>query len=193
MTTPACRLMQCAAAVSALALPSIGTACWSDAERLYGVSSHLIYAVARAESDLQPGAVNLGHRARTGTYDIGLMQINSSHLPKLVRLGISRSDLLDPCTNIRVGAWLLADSFARRGVSWDAVGAYNAACTQLKPDACAAARSRYAWRVYRRLPAARSASTARSASEAMPAARSYPTTPVTVEAAPFILSARVTR
>ena len=55
------------------------------------------------------------------------------------------------------GAWLLADSFSRRGATWDAVGAYNAACSQLKDDACIKARSQYAWRVYRQLPAQRSA------------------------------------
>ena len=127
------RLALCAFAGS-VATPSICFACWSDAERLYGISAELLYAVARAESDLQPAAVNRVHRTRTGSYDIGVMQINSRHLNKLAGFGISEVDLLEPCTNIKVGAWLLADSFTRYGVSWEAVGAYNAACTQLKGD-----------------------------------------------------------
>lgn len=153
--------------------------CWSQAAHQYGVSTELLYAVARAESDLNPSAVNLSHKARTGTYDIGLMQINSSHLPRLAKSGITEKDLYDPCTNIRVGAWLMAHSFSRHGVSWNAVGAYNAACTQLKGEACNEARSKYAWRVYRRLP-----------SQAPAAKRVI--TPVSSDPHPvFILSAKV--
>lgn len=169
-----------------LCAPAYARACWEQAAQRYGVSAQLLYAIARVESRLNPEAVNRSHRQRTGSYDIGLMQINSSHLRTLARHGIQARDLYEPCTNIHVGAWLLADSFSRHGTTWDGVGAYNAACTRLKGVACQNARAKYAWLVHRQLPSQEPASRPAASTDARPLSGGQ-------EAQPLILSARVSQ
>lgn len=142
-------VLGCLAAAGACA--AVAGDCFTAASRRYGLDAGLLRAVASAESDLRPDAVNRSHVERTGTVDIGLMQVNSSWLPRLASYGIGERDLREPCTNVAVGAWILAQSFMRHGNQWAAVGAYNAACIQLKGEDCTRQRARYAWRVYRRL------------------------------------------
>ena len=115
-------------------------ACWEQASSRYGISSDLLYAIARTESGLDSQAIG---RNRNGSRDIGLMQINSAWLPQLAKHGIAEGDLFDPCTSIHVGAWILAGNFQRLGYTWEAVGAYNATNPAL--------RRAYAQRVYRQL------------------------------------------
>lgn len=122
----------------ALALPA--AACWQEAGERYQVSPALLYAIARTESGLNPAAVN---RNRNGSTDIGLMQINSVWLPQLAKHGISERHLWEPCTNIHVGAWVLSQKVRKLGMTWDAVGAYNATTP--------AKRISYAWKVYANL------------------------------------------
>jgi soluble lytic murein transglycosylase-like protein len=108
--------------VTLVALPA--HACWDDAATRYNVSSRLLHAIAHVESAMDARAVG---RNADGSRDLGLMQINSRWLPQLSRHGIEEHDLFEPCTNIHVGAWILADNVARLGYTWEAVGAYNAA------------------------------------------------------------------
>ncbi|GJG97756.1 lytic transglycosylase domain-containing protein [Cupriavidus pauculus] len=114
--------------------------CLDDAAAFHGVSATLVRAIARVESGMQARARNVN---RNGSEDIGLMQINSMHLPRLARHGISRVRLFDPCINVYVGAWILADCMRRYGQTWTAVGCYNAGASDK--------RLRYAQRVYRML------------------------------------------
>lgn len=82
-------------------------------------------------------------RNSNGTRDIGLMQINSTWLPKLAQYGVSEANLFDACTNAYVGTWILAQNIAKLGNSWEAVGAYNA----VTPSK----RAAYVRRVYNKL------------------------------------------
>ncbi len=97
--------------------------CWGEVEKRYAISRYLLLAIAQHESGLNPSAYN---RNRNGSYDIGLMQINSSWLPVLKSYGIGETELKEPCINLNVGAWILANNFVTYGKSWRAVGAYNA-------------------------------------------------------------------
>jgi soluble lytic murein transglycosylase-like protein len=134
-----CALFVCTSAAVA--------SCWEAAGARYRIHPWLLAAIAKVESGFDPAAVNATHAQRTGSVDLGLMQINSQWLPVLARHGISRDALFEPCTNVNVGAWILAGLFARYGVTWEAVGAYNAGCARLEPRRCAALRASYARKV----------------------------------------------
>lgn len=104
---------------------SAGWQCWADASARYNVPVDLLYAIARVETGNRHNLVSPPNK--NGSYDIGLMQINSSHLARLAKLGITKKDLLEkPCVNLHVGAWILSDAIARHGYTWIAIGAYNA-------------------------------------------------------------------
>jgi soluble lytic murein transglycosylase-like protein len=117
-------------------------ACWEEVGERYGIHPQLLVAIARTESGLNPNAVNKANA--NGSRDVGLMQINSAWLPRLKAMGIDEKQLLIPCVNLEVGAWILAQNMRRMGRTWEAVGAYNAASPHK--------RLRYARTVYRNLP-----------------------------------------
>ena len=98
-------------------------ACLQAAAAKHGLSYVLLRSIAEQESNFNPIAVG-GNT--NGSQDFGLMQINSTWLPMLSKHGVTKQGLFNPCTNADVGAWILADNFKRLGVTWEAVGAYNA-------------------------------------------------------------------
>jgi len=102
--------------------------CWVSAGDRYGVDPWLLYSIAHVESSHRPDATNLneGRAGREPTEDVGIMQINSWWLPRLAEYGIGRDTLFDPCINIYVGAWILAQSLQLFEDLWEGVGAYNA-------------------------------------------------------------------
>lgn len=96
--------------------------CYQEAGLRYGIDPVLLRAIAKVESNENPKAIN--HNASSTDY--GLMQINSSWLPKLKAFGIEKEHLWDPCISAHIGAWILSHNVQTHGRSWKAIGAYNA-------------------------------------------------------------------
>lgn len=117
--------------------------CFEKYSQAYQVPKKLMVVIAYVESGLNPKAYN---RNKNGTYDMGIMQVNSSNIPMLIRKGIIRKeeDLWEPCTNIRAGGYVLRQCILRHGISWKAVDCYNKGSN-------ARETSGYVWRVYRTL------------------------------------------
>lgn len=103
---------------------SAHSTCFGAAAARYGVSEKLLRTIQMTEN--RPGRADaVSPPNADGSKDIGLMQINSSWLPKLAKYGIGEEELKNACISVNVGAWILASNIARYGHIWKAVGAYN--------------------------------------------------------------------
>lgn len=135
--------------------------CIDDAARRYGVNADLLRSIAYYESGLNPRAL---HRNGDGSTDIGLMQINSVHLPALRDQGIDRLRLYDASVNARVGAALLRRQIDQYGDTWRAVGAHHSRTPGLSERYARAVHDVYVARPWAAKAAAR-----RDAAHTMPA------------------------
>ena len=99
---------------------SLDGLCFGVAADRYELDELLLRAIGRVESRYNPHAINPTSGA------IGVMQIHPWHLDRLKRHKITRKELLDPCININVGAWILWEFVGQYGSTWRAVGAFGA-------------------------------------------------------------------
>lgn len=137
--------------------PTTYDACFNAAGARYQIEPLLLKSVAKGESGFRPRVTNTNRdkKGRAISTDYGLMQVNSTHIPKLKRLGVIQGaeDLLTrPCLNIQIGAWILASHFQVCGVTWNCLGSYNAGFRKDRHET----RENYAnriWKIYRELKA----------------------------------------
>lgn len=114
--------------------------CAAGAATHYAVPLALVHAVMRQEGG-RPGFTRTN---TNGSEDIGVMQINSIHLPELARYGISRERLLnDGCLNVFIGTWMLKREIVQAGNLWRGVGNYHSHTPALNV--------KYQWLVWGRL------------------------------------------
>jgi soluble lytic murein transglycosylase-like protein len=150
----------------AFLLVFLPTQCWGISPGVYilasaatGIPLELILAVSHVESGFQPSAINVAgrsffplsrHEAESilkgsgANVDIGLMQINWGHWGK--KLGLSKSDLLDPRLNVFLGATILEHCVRARGDWWKGVGLYHS-----PHDSRQRAYVEKVWQSYRRV------------------------------------------
>ena len=96
--------------------------CFDDAAAWQGVHAGVLRAISIQENRRCDGTIS---KNRNGSIDIGCMQINSVHLSELRNYAITKETLLDPCTNIFVGARHYKKMVVKYGNTWRAVGAYH--------------------------------------------------------------------
>lgn len=138
------RAMFCAAA---FAMQAAYADCIDTAAARHGLDPDLVRAVAYFESRLNPTAIN---KNKNGTVDVGLMQINSVHFPRLANEGIDHRRLTNACLNADVGAAMLRDSIARYGPTWLAVGSYHSRTDGLRSAYANSVRAIYLARPWAR-------------------------------------------
>ena len=102
---------------------AVNADCFARAADRHNVPADLLRAIACVESNHNPHAIN---QNSNGSTDVGVMQINSLWLSSLSDFDIEPDHLWDMCTNIHVGAWVLAQKIDAFGYTWRAIGAYNA-------------------------------------------------------------------
>ncbi|WP_144581952.1 lytic transglycosylase domain-containing protein [Campylobacter coli] len=95
-----------------------------QAGEIFEINPQLLWVIAYKESRLTPDIISKPNK--NGTYDIGIMQINSIHLPRLKKqYNISESDLLRPKINIFVGAEILKMCLDKHGLNEKGITCYN--------------------------------------------------------------------
>jgi len=110
--------------LTAILLVAVGTDafpfCFEEAGAQYGINPQILRAIAKVESNFNPTAFN---RNTNGSYDFGLMQINSIWAPTIGKERWKR--LGDACENTKTGAWILSMCMEKYGYTWKAIGCYN--------------------------------------------------------------------
>jgi soluble lytic murein transglycosylase-like protein len=118
------------------------SSCFDLASEEFKIDRQVLYAIAKVESNLDANSININ---KNRTLDIGIMQINSIHQKNLAEKGIALNELLDPCKNIIVGAWILKKNILMaKGDLWKGVGLYHSATPELQKNYIQKVRRIYA-------------------------------------------------
>lgn len=127
--------------IATLSAPAAHATCFEDAAALYGVSPLVLRAIQRVEN--RQADPRLVSHNMNGTADYGLMQINSIWLNDIRRYGYTPEHLMDPCLNVVIAAWILANKLSGQYLTWQAVGRYHSTTPHLRDKYAAKVQSEF--------------------------------------------------
>jgi soluble lytic murein transglycosylase-like protein len=105
--------------------------CVNEAAIEYHIPAKLIISLLSVEQ----GRNGKVEKNKNGTYDIGPMQINSSWLSNLKKYGITKEDIqFNPCTNVKVGAWILGKYISGGDDLLSGIGDYHSHTKRYNQD-----------------------------------------------------------
>lgn len=97
--------------------------CFQEASDRYGIPVEVLMSIAKQESGMRAGLPPSWNK--DGSYDVGVMRINSNWYYWSPEIRELWDQLEDPCTNVQVGAWLLSKCIKEYGYNWKGIGCYN--------------------------------------------------------------------
>lgn len=96
--------------------------CINQAAVTYHVPATVILSVMKKEAGKNGDA----NKNKNGTFDYGVMQINSIWLPKIAAYGYKKNDLqYNACKNVAVGAWIISQNMAEGKTVWASIANYH--------------------------------------------------------------------
>lgn len=98
--------------------------CIVVAAKHFNINPLVIKAIARVEG----GGIGTLSKNTNGTYDMGVMQINTIHIPAIQKAypALTWQDLTyKPCVNIGVGTWILRQRLDETDDFWKGVAHYH--------------------------------------------------------------------
>jgi hypothetical protein len=105
--------------------------CVNQSSKSYSLTPVMLKTIIAVEG----GKVGTVSPNSNGSYDLGVMQVNTLHLPDIKsNLGYDWKDLVfDPCKNIQAGSWILSQRLSEvPGKPWLAVGNYHSKTPELR-------------------------------------------------------------
>lgn len=119
-----------------------GKTCWDAAAAKYNLDPWWLFTIASIESGFDDSGVV--RKNTNGSYDVGMMQINTIHKNELKKQGIDIQDVrFNTCQGIHFAAKLLADSIKRYGLNIDGIGGYHSNTPHLRQKYGKKALKRY--------------------------------------------------